>query len=57
MSKVFFPKIMWNHFETVEFERTNNYVKGNNQCFFGAANPNMDNAVKLLRSYETTSDC
>lgn len=56
MSKVFFPKIMWNHFETVEFERTNNYVKGDNQCFFGAANPNMDNAVKLLRSYETTSD-
>ena len=50
---------MWNHYETAESERTNNYVEGDNhkmKCFCGAANPNIDKAVNLLRSYETTSE-
>jgi hypothetical protein len=49
---------MWNHFETVEI-RTNNNVEGDNlkmKCYCGAANQNMDKAVKLLKTFETTAE-
>jgi hypothetical protein len=54
----YFLKIMWNHFETIEV-RTNNNVEGDNlkmKCYCGAANPNMDKAVKLLKTFETTKE-
>jgi len=48
---------MWNHFDN-KYERTNNHVEGDNnkmKLFCGAANPNVDKAVRLLQQYETTS--
>ncbi len=47
-----------NHIENDEV-RTNNNVEGDNlktKFYCGAANPNMDKAVKLLKTFETTAE-
>ena len=52
-----FPLIMWNHYDNHD-ERTNNRVEGDNnrmKKFCGAADPNIDKAVSLLKQYETTA--
>lgn len=50
---------MWNHYETLESERTNNFVESFNNAmkhYCGAANPNIYKAVKLLKTYEITAE-
>lgn len=44
---------MWNHYDN-NGDRTNNHLEGYNlmmKKFCGAANPNIDKAVDLLRTY------
>ncbi|CAF1097749.1 unnamed protein product [Brachionus calyciflorus] len=48
---------MWNHFDN-NYERTNNRVEGDNnkmKLYCGAANPNIDKAVRLLQQHESAS--
>ena len=46
-----FPLHMWNHYDN-PYERTQNRVEGDNnkmKLYCGAANPNIDKAVRLLQ--------
>ena len=52
-----FPMEMWNHYDNHD-ERTNNRVEGDNnkmKNYCGAASPQIDKAVELLRTYEITA--
>lgn len=52
-----FGQDLWNHYHT-DSETTNNYVEGDNfkmNQYYGAAKPNIEKAVSLLRNCEANS--
>ena len=52
-----YPPPLWNHFKTKN-EQTNNRLEGDNlkkNYCCGAADPDMDKTVSLLKRYETTA--